>query len=438
VVNVSAGGVGDLSTAVAQKVATATWSCSCHVLIISTEGRDAYEMHLNDKSQDRVGQRPDALTRIGRFFTACVVGAVALWFLYKIRGVLLILLAGIAIAYALAPLVKVFSGNRPQRRGLGIVLAYLTVFVALGAAGVLGVRPAAADMSTFATTLPAVVHRLDARLAQASAGLRQILPPGMQGLPAPRTGDIIVGEVRSLAPHLVGYVAGMATLGRSFVTLAAEGALALVISVFILGDPAYFRKQLFAVIPIAVQADAETLLGEIDLVLAAFVRGQIVIAVVVGVIATLAMRLMGVKYAVILGLFTAVTQLIPQVGGALGLIASVALAALQSPALAFWVFVLYMVLYQISGNILGPLVMGNAIKLHPMIILLVTMVGIVLGGVAGLLLSVPAAAVLKVIWNFFYPRLASRWGLKPSRDGAGPELPPDLRQNSAPLSAGRD
>ncbi len=382
-------------------------------------------MGPSDRLEGRVVQRPDALTRIGRFIAVCVVGAVALWFLYKIRVVLLVLIAGMALAYALAPLVKVFSGDRPHLRSLGITLAYLTVFVGLAAASALGVRPVANDARIFATTLPDSVQRLDAWLAHASTGLRQALPPRLQAQPDTSTGDMIAGKVQSFASNLGQYVAGIAAFGQSFATLAAAGALALVISVFLLGDPAYFRRQLFAVIPAAFQADAETLLGEIDLVLAAFVRGQIVIAVAVGLTATLAMQLMGVKYAVILGLFTAVTQLIPQVGGALGMIAATALTALQSPTLALGVFVLYMVLYQISGNVLGPLVMGRAVSLHPLIILLATMVGTVLGGVVGLLLSVPTAAVLKVVWNFFYPRLARRWGLKPSPDHNAPALPPD-------------
>jgi len=387
---------------------------------------------LNDSLQGRVIQRPDALTRIGRFIAVCVVGAVSLWLLYKIRVVLLVLIAGVAIAYALAPLVKAFSGNRPHLRSLGITLAYLTVFVGFTAASVLGFRPVADDARIFARTLPDSINRLDAWLAYTSASFLQALPPRLQAQRGPDTGNFIAGKVQSFTSNLGQYVAGIATLGQSFVTLAAAGALALVISVFILGDPAYLRRQLFAVIPVAFQADAETLLSEIDLVLAAFVRGQIVIAVAVGLTATLAMRLMGVKYAVILGLFTAVTQLIPQVGGAIGLIGAVALASLQSPVLAVGVFILYMVLYQISGNVLGPLVMGRAVKLHPLVILLATMVGTVLGGVVGLLLSVPAAAVLKVVWNFFYPRLAPRWGLEPSRDRHVSATPPDHGAGSAP------
>ena len=394
-------------------------------------------MGLNDRLSGQGVPRPDALTRIGRFLTFFAVGAVALWLLYKIRAVVLVLVAGVAIAYALAPLVKAFSANRPRLRPLGIALAYLAVFGGLAAASVFGFRPVASDVRVFAATLPGSVQRVDAWLAQASAALRHALPPQLQGQQEPSTGNTIVDKAQSFAPNLGQYVARIAALGESFVTLLTAGALALVISAFILGDPAYLQRQVFRVIPVAFRADAETLLGEIDIVLAAYVRGQIVIAVAVGAAAALAMRLMGVKYALILGVFTAVTQFIPQVGGAIGLIGAVALASLQSPALALAVLILYAVLYEISGHVLAPLVMGQAVKLNPLVILLATMVGIVLGGVVGLLLSVPMAAVLKVVWNFFYPRLAPRWGLEPSPDASVPAISPDHDTGSTLTPQGR-
>jgi predicted PurR-regulated permease PerM len=388
-------------------------------------------MGPSDRLSGQVVQRPDPLTRIGRFLTIFAVGVVALWLLYKIRVVVLVLIAGMAIAYALAPLVKAFSGNRPQLRPLGIAMAYLAVFGGLALASVLGFRPVAGDVRSFVATLPGSVRRVDAWLVQVSAGVRQALPPQLQGQPEPTTGDTIVGKAQSFAPNLGHYVARIAAMGESFVTLLTAGALALVLSAFILGDPAFFHRHLFRVIPAAFRADAETLWGEIDLVLSSFVRGQIVIAVAVGVAAALVMGLMGVKYAALLGVFTTVTQLIPQVGGAIGLIAAVALTSLQSPALALAVLILYAVLYEISGHVLAPWVIGKAVNLDPLVILLATMVGTVLGGVVGLLLSVPVAAVLKVVWNFFYPRLAPRWGLEPSPDRHVPAPPPDRGASSA-------
>ena len=117
----------------------------------------------------------------------------------------------------------------------------------------------------------------------------------------------------------------------------------------------------------------------------------------------------------------------------MGLIAAVALTSLQGPLLAIGVFLLYMVLYEISGQFLGPVVMGRAVNLPPLVILLATLVGTILGGVVGLLLSVPAVAVAKVVWNFFYPRLAPRWGLEPSPDRRAAAASLDARAGSAPV-----
>jgi predicted PurR-regulated permease PerM len=117
-------------------------------------------------------QRPDALTRIGRFLTVCVVGAVALWLLYKVRAVLLAVIVGMAIAY---PWPRSSRHSRAIGRTCvlsGSTLAYLTVFVGLAAVSVLRFRPVADDARIFSTTLPDSVQRLDAWLARTSAGLR--------------------------------------------------------------------------------------------------------------------------------------------------------------------------------------------------------------------------------------------------------------------------
>jgi predicted PurR-regulated permease PerM len=75
--------------------------------------------------------------------------------------------------------------------------------------------------------------------------------------------------------------------------------------------------------------------------------------------------------------------------------------------------------------------------LPPLVVLLATMVGTVLGGVPGLLLSVPAAAVLKVVWNFFYPRLAPRWGLESAPASEATLMAADGGPATAPLGEGR-
>jgi predicted PurR-regulated permease PerM len=354
----------------------------------------------------------DPLTRIGRFLAVCAAIAAAVWFLYRIKTVILIVLAGVGLAYAFEPIVAALSAGRPRFRPLSITVAYVLTFLCVASAGVLGLRPVAEDIRAFAAALPGYVERVDAEINAASRDLRRLVPPELR----PKEEDVapgkaILSRIESLVPNLGQYTTGLLTMGQFVVELATGAAIAFVISVYVISDPSYLRTQLLRVLPSSLHADMNLLWDEIDDVLSAYVRGQVFIAVAVGLIATLGLRVIGVKYALVLGLFTTLTQLVPQVGPAIGLIAAVLLASLQRPASALAVLVLYAVLYEFSGHVLAPWIMGKAVKLRPMVVLLATMVGTVLAGVPGLLFSVPAAAVVKVLWNFFYARLAPRWGL---------------------------
>src|SRR5207247_1330029 len=120
--------------------------------------------------------------------------------------------------------------------------------------------------------------------------------------------------------------------------------------------------------------------------------------------------------ALLLGMFTAVTQLIPYIGGLLGMIPSVGLAAFQSLWLALEVLIFYSLLLTFSGNILGPWVVGRVVRINILVIFLATLAGGILGGLVGILLAVPVVGVVKVILDFAYQRLGPRWGLGPPPD----------------------
>jgi hypothetical protein len=103
--------------------------------------------------------------------------------------------------------------------------------------------------------------------------------------------------------------------------------------------------------------------------------------------------------------------LIPNIGGLLGMIPAVILAAFQSPWLALEVLIFFIALYTLSGNVLGPWVMGRAVQINSLVVIVATIAGAILGGIIGILLSVPVVAVLKVILDFAYRRLGPRLGL---------------------------
>jgi hypothetical protein len=132
-------------------------------------------------------------------------------------------------------------------------------------------------------------------------------------------------------------------------------------------------------------------------VLGGYIRGQILVALTVGVAAGVGSALLGVQYPLVIGLLAFLFEFIPLVGPVLGMVPAVIIAFFQSPGLALWVIVYFIVLQQVESNIIVPRVSGHAVGLHPLAVLLALLAGVELGGLGGALLAVPVAGVLYVI-----------------------------------------
>lgn len=353
-------------------------------------------------------QAPDPLTRVIRSVALTLVALIALWFLYRIRFVLLLLVASAWVAYALDPLVQVFSGQRRRLRPFGIAVAYVGVTAVLIVIGIVALGPAVGDARNLATNLPEYAQRLQQWSTGASAIYLKRLPPGARPLidqVANETGDRLRDLGRGLAERTLAFILSLSTL-------LGAGALVLVLSILLLSDKEYLKEATFRLIPSAYHANAATLLEQVDVALAAFVRGQILIGLAVGIALWIGLTLLHVQYAVLLAMFTGLAQLIPDVGAIIGLVAGVTLAAFQGLWPAIETAALFLVVYQLSARVLGPWVMSRAVHIHSLIIILVTVTGAILGGVVGALLAVPLAAMAKVVLAFAYERLGPRFGLQ--------------------------
>src|SRR5579872_5908781 len=205
--------------------------------------------------------QPDALTRVVRLLGLVVLVVFLLWFAYKIRLVLLLLVASILVAYALEPLVRAFSRGHPQRRGLGIALAFVTVFAALAFIGVVTLGPALGQGIALGSALAAYAQHFQ---PQDVTSLSHRVTAGL----APELRTLFANAQGQIVNWLSQAGAGLAQVGiawaSSVPTILAYVALILSITGLMLGSKTYFKEQVFDLIPTAWQSDAETLLGQID------------------------------------------------------------------------------------------------------------------------------------------------------------------------------
>lgn len=139
-----------------------------------------------------------------------------------------------------------------------------------------------------------------------------------------------------------------------------------------------------------------------------YIRGQIIISILVGILAAFAYTLIDLPYSLFLALIIMVTNLIPYFGPIIGAIPALFVALITDPTLILWVLLVNVVIQVIEGNVLAPYIMGKRLKLHPILIILALLAGAKLGGLGGLVLAVPVLVIFKVIVATVFRQLEQR------------------------------
>jgi predicted PurR-regulated permease PerM len=151
------------------------------------------------------------------------------------------------------------------------------------------------------------------------------------------------------------------------------------------------------------------------------VRGQALLSLIIGTSAGVGLWLLGTlglapgadKYAVLFGAWVAVTELIPYLGPWLGALPPLFYELVVHPVSAIWVALLFLGIHQIEGHIVVPKVMGNALRLHPLLVIFGLLAGGEIYGLPGALVALPLLAAGRAIWEFFSERVA----LEPWQEG---------------------
>jgi len=185
-------------------------------------------------------------------------------------------------------------------------------------------------------------------------------------------------------------------------------ALAPVLAYYFLKDSEALSRGAMRLLPSTWREDFLGLWAKIDRVLTSFVRGHLLISLLVGILTGFGLFLAGSSYAVVLGIVMAMADLIPYFGPLLGAIPIVAISWLESRRLAFYALLVVIAVQQIEAAILAPRILSQSVDLSPLAIILALLAGEELLGVAGLLLAVPALAISRILIGFLWDKLVQR------------------------------
>ncbi len=218
----------------------------------------------------------------------------------------------------------------------------------------------------------------------------------------------------TLQNAITGLISGI----TGFISAITSVILSIVIVPFILfyllkdGEklPEYFVKLL----PPRFRDDTREVLSEADNQLSAYIQGQLIVAFCIGVMVYIGFLIIGMDYALLLGVLAMVTSVVPYIGPAIAIIPAAIIALVTSPFMLIKLAVVWTVVKLVEGNLISPQVMGKTMFIHPITIIFVLLTAGSLFGIAGVILGIPMYALLRVVVSHFYKLFKRRYNFHES------------------------
>lgn len=334
-------------------------------------------------------------------FCICVIFILLIVFLsYKVKFVFIplfslfnviivpLMLAGF-LYYLLRPLVQ-WMHQKWGNRSLAILMIYL-VFLIVIIGFIIGVWPSIrVQLHEFILNIPDLVTKLTVQLQELedSGLLSSILPEG--------------NELMSRVTHIINQ--GMNLLGAylsSLFTFFSNFILVLFITpillYFMLKEGGKFGEKIVAFLPRRFREDGQELIEEIDNSLGGFIVGRVITNIALGVLMYIGFIFIDLPYALLLTVIAVIANFIPFIGAIISAVPILIIGFIQSPSTAIWALVIILGAQQIQDNILAPYIFKKSINIHPITSIVVVLVGQDIGGLIGVILSIPVYTTIKII-----------------------------------------
>ncbi len=336
------------------------------------------------------------------------------------------------LAYLVNPVVAFIHEQTRLSRGLAIAVVYLTLVASLlTGATVLGVT-IFNETSSFIAQSPALIRNFINLLSEWTSQTEPIDFFFFELAPVNVNWDALVNQ-------LLGYVEPLASRSGRILTTFATTTIAvlgqlflvIIISVYLTAEIPKLGGYVvrFAQTP-GYHKDAERLLGYTKVIWSSYLRGQVILGLIIGVVTAVGLTILGVQSALAIGILAGLLEFVPNLGPIVTAIVAIVVALLQpgnylgltNIQLALAVLVFMIVVQQLENTLLVPRIVGNSLNMHPLLVLLGVLMGASLAGILGAVLAAPILASFKLIGIYTWRKM---FDLPPFADESlGPNIDP--------------
>ncbi|KAB7644888.1 AI-2E family transporter [Polymorphobacter fuscus] len=326
---------------------------------------------------------------LGRIATIIVMGVVILgvaWLLLTLSSFLMLVFAALVLAAIFDVMTRFVSRITKLKRGPSLAISVIALLGVFASVFTLFGSQLADEFDTIRESIPPAIEEVRGLLDRVGLGkpARDLLDQGG-------------GDISALASQAGSYAL---TAGNGIANLV----LVFVGAIFVASDPGVYRRGLLLLIPSRAEDTAAAGLDDAAHGLRGWMVGQAVSSLVVAAVTWIGLALLGVPASGGLGLIAGLLDVIPMVGPIIAGVPAVLLAFTVSPTTALWTVVLFLVVQQLQGNLLQPMIQKHAVDVPPAILLFAVVAAGLLFGFIGVLLAAPLTVVVFVLVQRVYVR----------------------------------
>lgn len=319
--------------------------------------------------------------------------------LLSVRSILSPFFVAFVLAYLLSPIVEGLVKRGVGRR-LSISLVFVGILLVIGLTFFFILPKLYSELSKLAVVLPSTMQTLDQLIQNFRSNFQTA------GLPS-QVASVIDTHLAEGQAFLTARLESFLDRLPEILTSMSLLILSPVIAIYLLADWRRLQVGFLRIVPQRWRVKWQRVLQDISHVVRSFIRGNLIVAVIVGILSGVGVKLVGMDYALLIGVICGVFDLIPYFGPLIGAVPSILLGLIVSPVMALKVAIVIFIVQQLEGDVISPKLMGDSVGLHPLWIVFALLAGGELAGFWGMLFSVPFAAVLRIIIRHIYFWLVS-------------------------------
>lgn len=334
-------------------------------------------------------RRADRRVVAAAIIIACLAVAGFLW-REQLLMVIRLLLGGVIIAFIISPICRLYS--RRLGRLSSVILSYVTLALIIMGVLFILIPIIVSQVREFAAAIPGIISTVEAWVGAFNIWLVD------HGLSRLSFGDMDLGGIMG------GYgsvLDGTVMFAGSIVSAFTELTMMLLLSYYFLRDKDRLLLHLELIVPVRARRIVVRMGAAIKYEMDVYLRGQLIIALIISVLSAFGLMVVGVRSFLLLGIIIGILNMIPYIGPFLGGVPAFLMALSQGIDVAVRALIVMFVVQQLDGMVIHPRVMGSVTGTHPAPVLIALMVGGSVGGIAGMLFAMPvllAGRAIVRIW----------------------------------------